>query len=79
MAPYIMPGSVVGIALVIAFPSADSADRRLLIMIIALAIRRMPFTSRSATAAMMKIPLIEEASMSLGASRVDPLLRLLYL
>ena len=39
-------------------------------MVIALAIRRMPFTSRSATAAMMKIPVnIEEAALSLGASK----------
>lgn len=77
MAPYIMPGSVVGIALVIAFSRQPIVlTGGLLIMIIALAIRRMPFTSRSATAAMMKIPIsIEEASMSLGASRVDTFIK----
>lgn len=73
MMPYIMPGSVVGIALVVAFSRKPLVlTGGLLIMVIALAIRRMPFTSRSATAAMMKIPIsIEEASLSLGASNLE--------
>ncbi len=73
MMPYIMPGSVVGIALVVAFSRKPLIlTGGLTIMIIALAIRRMPFTSRSATAAMMKIPIsIEEAALSLGASNLE--------
>ena len=72
MMPYIMPGSVIGIALVVAFSRKPVVlTGGLLIMIVALSIRRMPFTSRSATAAMMKIPItIEEAALSLGASNL---------
>jgi iron(III) transport system permease protein len=73
MLPYIMPGGVIGISLIISFSSKKfSLTGTLLIMIIALAIRRMPFTSRSATATMMKIPeSIEEAALSLGASKAE--------
>ena len=73
MMPYIMPGAVIGISLVIAFSKKPfSMTGTLAIMIIALAIRRMPFTSRSATAAMMKIPIsVEEAALSLGAPKVS--------
>lgn len=76
MLPYIMPGGVIGISLIISFSKKPYAiTGTLLIMIIALAIRRMPFTSRSATAAMMKIPIsIEEASLSLGASKAKTFL-----
>lgn len=76
MLPYIMPGGVIGISLIISFSKKPYAlTGTLLIMIIALAIRRMPFTSRSATAAMMKIPLsIEEAAISLGASKAKTFL-----
>lgn len=72
MLPYIMPGAVIGISLIITFSRKPfSITGTLLIMIIALAIRRMPFTSRSATAAMMKIPIsMEEAAISLGASKI---------
>lgn len=71
MLPYIMPGAVIGISLIITFGKKPFViTGTLLIMIIALVIRRMPFTSRSATAAMMKIPIsIEEAAISLGASK----------
>lgn len=72
MMPYIMPGGVIGIALIISFSGKPFfLTGTLTIMVIALAIRRMPFTSRSATAAMMKISeSIEEAAISLGASRI---------
>ena len=78
MLPYIMPGGVIGIALIIAFSGKRfSITGTLLIMIIALAIRRMPFTSRSATAAMMKISeSIEEASISLGASKLETFIKI---
>ena len=66
-------GAVIGISLIIAFSRKPfSMTGTLAIMIIALAIRRMPFTSRSATAAMMKIPIsVEEAALSLGAPKVS--------
>jgi len=78
MMPYIMPGGVIGIALILTFSKKPIAlTGSLLIMIIALAIRRMPFTSRSATAAIMKIPIsTEEAAISLGASKVKTFTRI---
>jgi len=73
MLPYILPGGVIGISLIISFSGGKfSLTGTLLIMIIALSIRRIPFTSRSATAAMMKIPIsTEEAAISLGASKAE--------
>lgn len=72
MLPYIMPGAVIGIALIIAFNSKHfTLTGTVTIMVIALAIRRMPYTSRSATATMMQIPIsTEEAAISLGASKL---------
>ena len=47
MLPYIMPGSVIGIALVVAFSRKPLVlTGGLLVMTIALAIRRTPFTGR---------------------------------
>lgn len=78
MMPYIMPGGVIGIALIISFSSKTfSLTGTMLIMVIALAIRRMPFTSRSATAAMMKISeSVEEAALSLGATKAETFMKL---
>ena len=78
MLPYIMPGSVVGIALVIVFSKRPfSIAGTLAIMIIALSIRRLPFTSRSATAAMMKLnPSVEEAAVSLGATKLKTFIQI---
>jgi len=72
MMPFIIPGSVVGIALVIAFGARPLAlTGTVTIMVIALVIRRMPYTIRSATATLMQIPVsIEEAAISLGASKM---------
>jgi len=71
MLPYIMPGAVIGIALIIAFGKKPWAlTGTMFIMILSFAIRRMPYTIRSATATLMQIPLsIEEAAISLGASK----------
>lgn len=71
MLPYIMPGAVIGISLIVSFSKYPFIlTGTLLIMIIALVIRRIPFTSRSATAKMMQIPeSIEEAAISLGTSK----------
>lgn len=71
MIPYIMPGAVIGIALLIAYgPKPFALTGTMLIMILSFSIRRMPYTIRSATASLMQIPMsIEEASISLGASK----------
>ena len=71
MVPYVVPGLVIGIALVTAF-----SQRPLLItgtfaiMVIALTIRRLPYSVRSTTALMYQLsPSVEEAAISLGASK----------
>ncbi len=76
MMPYIMPGSIIGIALVIAFGKQPFALTGTMgIMIIALVIRRMPYTIRSATATLQSIPIsTEEASISLGAGKLKTFL-----
>lgn len=71
MLPYIMPGAVIGIALLIAYGAKPFAlTGTMTIMILSFVIRRMPYTIRSATATLMQIPLsIEEAAISLGTSK----------
>ena len=71
MLPYIMPGAVVGLGLVLAFGSGPLAlTGTFAIMVISFVIRRLPYTIRSATATLMQIaPSIEEAAISLGASK----------
>jgi iron(III) transport system permease protein len=71
MIPYILPGAVIGIGLVVAFNKQPLAlTGTAAIMILALVIRRMPYTIRSATATLMHIPMsMEEAARSLGASK----------
>ena len=78
MLPYIMPGAVIGIALTLAFNNnAMALTGTALIMIVALVIRRMPYTIRSATATLMHIPMsVEEASRSLGASKLKTFWRI---
>ena len=78
MLPYIMPGSVIGIMLVIAFGSKPFAlTGTMAIMIMNLVIRRMPYTIRSATARLMQIPVsIEEAALSLGASKAKTFVKI---
>lgn len=72
MIPYIMPGAVIGIGLILAFNQAPLAlTGTVAIMIIAMVIRRMPYTIRSATATLMHLPIsTEEAARSLGASKL---------
>ena len=72
MLPYIMPGSVIAIALVIGFGKKPLVlTGTLTIMIMAVIIRRLPYTTRSATATLIQIPMsIEEAAISLGASKM---------
>ena len=72
MVPYIIPGAVVGIALVITFNRGPLVlTGTAAIMIIALIIRRLPYTIRSSVAILQQIPLsIEEAAISLGCSKL---------
>src|SRR5699024_10333825 len=78
MLPYIMPGAVIGIGLVIAFNSPPLAlTGTMTVMIIMLVIRRMPYTIRSATATLMHLPMsMEEAARSLGASKLKAFWRI---
>ncbi|MDQ0253280.1 iron(III) transport system permease protein [Evansella vedderi] len=70
MFPFVIPGSVLGIALVFAFSDSPLfLTGTVTIMVVAFVIRRMPYTIRSSTAIIGQIhPSIEEASISLGAS-----------
>lgn len=72
MIPYILPGSVIGIALVIAFSRPPIViTGTMTILIISFVIRRMPYSIRAANATLMQIPIsIEEASISLGTSKL---------
>ena len=78
MLPYIMPGAVIGLSLLIAFGKAPFAlTGTLTIMVIALVIRRLPYTIRSATATLMQISMsIEEAAISLGASKAKTFVKI---
>ena len=78
MLPYIMPGAVIGLALLIAFGKKPFAlTGTLAIMAISLVIRRLPYTIRSATATLMQISMsIEEAAISLGASKAKTFVKI---
>ncbi len=73
MVPYIIPGSVIGITLLIAFNKPPIIlSGTLTIMVIGLVIRRMPYTIRSTAAILQQIPMsIEEAALSLGSSKMN--------
>lgn len=77
MLPYIMPGSVIGIALLTSFNKKPLAlSGTILIMIVACVVRRIPYTIRSATATLIQIPMsMEEAAISLGASKFKTFLK----
>lgn len=72
MFPYIIPGSVLGIALLLSFnkkPLLLSGTAA--IMIISFVIRRLPYTIRSSAAIVHQISIsVEEAAISLGASKL---------
>ena len=72
MVPYIIPGSVVGITLLIAFNKPPILlSGTMLIMVIGLVLRRLPYTIRSSVAVLQQIPMnIEEAALSLGSSKL---------
>ncbi|MEG1813845.1 MAG: iron ABC transporter permease [Clostridia bacterium] len=68
MFPYVIPGSVLGISLVIAFNSGPlRLTGTFVILVIAYVIRKLPFTLRSSVGILYQIdPSVEEASISLG-------------
>lgn len=72
MFPYIIPGSVIGITLLLAFNNRPILlSGTAAILVIAFVIRRMPYTLRSSAAILYQIsPSLEEASISLGCSPV---------
>lgn len=78
MIPYIVPGTVLGIALLVGFNKPPLLiSGTMLIMVIALVIRRLPYTIRSSVAILQQIPMsIEEAVISLGASKMKSFFRI---
>lgn len=72
MFPFIVPGSILGIALLSSFNSGPIVlSGTAMIMIISFAIRRLPYTIRSSSAILNNISVsVEEASISLGASNI---------
>lgn len=83
MVPYIVPGTVLGIAFITAFNTGIVGTGFLaiigtsLVMIISLAIRRLPYTIRSSVAALQQIsPSIEEAAASLGSSKINTFIKI---
>ncbi|MNN38642.1 putative 2-aminoethylphosphonate transport system permease protein PhnV [compost metagenome] len=70
MFPYIVPGSILGIALLVTFNSKPIIlSGTALILIAAFVIRRLPYTIRSSAAVLYQVSdSIEEAAISLGAS-----------
>ena len=72
MIPYVIPGSVVGISLVLGFSRKPIVlVGTFAIMIVALVIRRNSYTIRSSIAILQQIPMsIEEAAISLGSSKM---------
>ncbi|MBU3143248.1 iron ABC transporter permease [Clostridium sp. CF012] len=72
MFPYIIPGSVLGITLLLAFNKKPMVlSGTFVIIIIAFVLRRLPYTIRSSAAILLQLsPSLEEASISLGYSEM---------
>jgi iron(III) transport system permease protein len=71
MFPYIVPGSILGIALLVTFNKQPIyLSGTAFILIIAFTIRRLPYTIRSSSAILHQVSVsTEEAAISLGASK----------
>lgn len=78
MVPYIIPGTVVGIAMVTSFNQKPLAfTGTVFIMVVALVVRRLPYTIRSSVAILHQIPItIEEAALSLGSTKMKTFFRI---
>ncbi len=73
MIPYVIPGSIIGIGLVIAFNNKPLIlTGTAVIMIIDYVIRELPYTVRSSSAILNNIDIsIEEAALSLGSGNLE--------
>ncbi|WP_407654233.1 ABC transporter permease [Anaerococcus porci] len=83
MIPFILPGVVIGISLLKSFANGFGRSGfmamggTIQIIIISFVIRRMPYTLRSASSTLQQIPIvIEEAAISLGASKLKTFLKI---
>ncbi|GEN57452.1 iron ABC transporter permease [Halolactibacillus alkaliphilus] len=83
MIPYIVPGTVLGIAYLTSFNTGVGGTGFLsitgttAILVISFAVRRLPYTIRSSVAALHQIsPSIEEAAQSLGSSKLNTFFRI---
>lgn len=78
MLPYIIPGSVLGIAFLYGFNTKPLLlSGTAILMIISLSVRRMPYTIRSSTAIIGQIsPSVEEAAVSLGCNELQSFLKI---
>jgi iron(III) transport system permease protein len=77
MVPYVVPGIVMGIAIITRFngPPLELTGTGLVI-VMAVFIRRLPYSARSAAAALKQLsPSLEEAAISLGYSPAKAFLR----
>ncbi len=70
MFPYVIPGAVLGISLIVAFNKPPFIlTGTAFIMIIAFVVRKLPYTVRSGSAFLRQMdPSVEEASINLGVS-----------
>jgi iron(III) transport system permease protein len=78
MFPYIVPGSILGIALLVTFNRQPIyLSGTAFILIIAFTIRRLPYTIRSSSALLHQVSIsTEEAAISLGASKFKTFTRI---
>lgn len=70
MFPYVIPGAVLGISLIVAFNKPPLIlTGTAFIMVIAFVVRKLPYTVRSGSAFLQQMdPSVEEASINLGVS-----------
>lgn len=83
MIPYIVPGTVLGIAFITSFNTGIGGSGILIlsgtvfILVMSLSVRRLPYTIRSSVASLLQIsPSIEEAAESLGSSRLNTFIKI---
>ncbi|WP_017472686.1 ABC transporter permease [Amphibacillus jilinensis] len=83
MIPYIVPGTVLGIAYLTSYNTGIGGSGILsitgttMILVISFAVRRLPYTIRSSVASLHQIsPSIEEAAQSLGSSKLNTFFRI---
>ncbi len=77
MFPFVIPGAVLGISLIVAFNKEPVIHTgTAVIMIIAFVVRKLPYTVRSGSAFLQQMdPSVEEASISLGVSPMQTFIK----